>query len=118
LSYSHGVPVLTRGANWLLTALTNVLYGCSLTDMGTCYKIMRGEVARGLALRADRFDIEPEITIRLLGAGHHIVERPVTFAPRSKGAGKKIRWYDALSAIGVLLRHARVGRVTKRRPGG
>ena len=62
-----------------LTRLTNVLFGSSITDMETCYKIMRTSVARSLALTADRFDIEPEITARLLTAGHRIVERPVTF---------------------------------------
>ena len=59
-------PPLTIAANRFLTWLTNVLYGASLTDMETCYKIMRADVVRGLTLTADRFDIEPEITARLL----------------------------------------------------
>jgi glycosyltransferase involved in cell wall biosynthesis len=98
-------PALTLAANRVLTALTNVLYRASLTDMETCYKIMRTDVARALDLRADRFDIEPEITARLLLAGHRILERPVRFTPRSRAAGKKIGWRDGLRAIGVLLRH-------------
>jgi glycosyltransferase involved in cell wall biosynthesis len=98
-------PLLTLIANRALTALTNVLYGSSLTDMETCYKIMRGDVARSLTLTADRFEIEPEITVKLLAAGHRIVERPVTFTPRSRRAGKKIRWRDGVHAISVLLRH-------------
>jgi glycosyltransferase involved in cell wall biosynthesis len=98
-------PLLTRIANRALTAFTNVLYGSSLTDMETCYKIMRGDVARSLTLTADRFEIEPEITVKLLAAGHRIIERPVTFTPRSRRAGKKIRWRDGVHAIGVLLRH-------------
>jgi hypothetical protein len=73
--------------------------------METCYKIMRTDVARGLGLRADRFDIEPEITARLLLAGHRIVERPVRFSPRSRAAGKKIGWRDGLKAIAVLVKH-------------
>lgn len=96
-------PFMTIAGNRLLTAVTNLLYGSSLTDMETCYKVMRGDVARGLALSANRFDIEPEITARLLVGGHTIVERPVRFEPRSKSAGKKMRWRDGWMALRVLL---------------
>jgi len=98
-------PWLTVLANRVLTSLTNVLYGSSITDMETCYKIVRTSVARGLGLTADRFDIEPEITARLLKGGHRIVERPVNFTPRSRAAGKKIGWRDGVAAIRVLVRH-------------
>lgn len=98
-------PWMTLVANRTLTALTNVLYGSSITDMETCYKILRTPVARSLGLTADRFDIEPEITARLLKAGHQIVERPVTFTPRSRSAGKKIGWRDGIAAVRVLFRH-------------
>jgi glycosyltransferase involved in cell wall biosynthesis len=96
-------PFMTIAGNRLLTAITNVLYQSSLTDMETCYKVMRGDVARGLKLSAERFEIEPEITARLLVAGHKIVERPVRFEPRSKAAGKKMRWRDGWMAVRVLL---------------
>jgi glycosyltransferase involved in cell wall biosynthesis len=98
-------PALTIAANRFLTALTNALYGSTITDMETCYKIMRSDVARSLDLQADRFDIEPEITAKLLRRRHTIVEVPVTFTPRSRAAGKKIGWRDGLTAIRVLLRH-------------
>lgn len=98
-------PWMTVAANRFLTMLTNVLYGSRLTDMETCYKVMRTEVARGLQLEADRFDIEPEITAKLLRAGHRIVELPVRFEPRSRAQGKKIGWRDGLEAIFVLVRH-------------
>ncbi len=97
-------PWLSIVANRALTWLTNAVYGSSLTDMETCYKIMRSDVARSLELTADRFDIEPEITARLLVAGHTIDEHPVTFTPRSRAAGKKIGWRDGLVAVRVLLR--------------
>jgi glycosyltransferase involved in cell wall biosynthesis len=99
------VPRVTVLANRALTALTNVLYGSSLTDMETCYKIMRTSVARGLELSADRFDIEPEITARLLRGGHRILELPVRFNARSRAAGKKIGWRDGVSAVRMLVRH-------------
>jgi glycosyltransferase involved in cell wall biosynthesis len=98
-------PWLTLVANRVLTSLTNILYGSSITDMETCYKIMRTSVARSLGLTADRFDIEPEITARLLKAGHRIAEQPVSFTPRSRAAGKKIGWRDGIAAVGVLVRH-------------
>jgi glycosyltransferase involved in cell wall biosynthesis len=104
LTGSREGPWLTRAANHALTWLTNVLYGASITDMETCYKIMRIEVARSLGLNANRFDIEPEITAKLLRGGHRILERPVTFSPRSRAAGKKIGWRDGVIAIGVLVR--------------
>lgn len=98
-------PALTLAANRVLTFLTNALYGASLTDMETCYKIMRTDVARSLDLRANRFDVEPEITAKLLLAGHRIVERPVRFSPRSRAAGKKIGWRDGFAAVAVLVKH-------------
>jgi hypothetical protein len=65
---------------------------------------MRADVARSLALTANRFDIEPEITARLLRAGHRIHEVPVRFDPRSRAQGKKIGWRDGVRAVAVLLR--------------
>jgi glycosyltransferase involved in cell wall biosynthesis len=96
-------PFMTVAGNKLLTAITNLLFGSSLTDMETCYKVMRGDIARSLVLSADRFEIEPEITARLLRRGHRIVERPVRFSARSRSAGKKIRWRDGWMALRVLV---------------
>jgi glycosyltransferase involved in cell wall biosynthesis len=104
---SSRVPLATRVGNRALTWLTNRLFRQSLTDMETCYKIIRGDVARGLELNADRFDIEPEITVALLRRGHRIVERPITFSPRSRAAGKKVRWRDGIEAVRMLLKHRR-----------
>jgi glycosyltransferase involved in cell wall biosynthesis len=97
-------PAVTIAANRALTWITNVLYGAKITDMETCYKIMRADVVKALTLEADRFDIEPEITAKLLLAGHTIVERPARFTPRSRAAGKKIGWRDGVQAIGVLFK--------------
>ena len=97
------MPWLTLVANRVLTGVTNVLYGAALTDMETCYKIMRTGVARSLGLTANRFDIEPEITARLLRLGHRIHELPVRFEPRSRAQGKKIGWRDGLRALQVLV---------------
>ena len=80
-------PFISVLANRALTAATNLLYGARITDMETCYKIMAGDVARSLRLEANRFDIEPEITAKLLKAGHRILELPVRFEPRSRAQG-------------------------------
>jgi len=98
-----GAPWITVAANRGLTAVTNMLFGSSITDMETCYKIMRADVARSLALDANRFDIEPQITARLLRGGHRIHELPVKFDPRSRAQGKKIGWRDGVRAIEVLV---------------
>lgn len=103
LNGGSAAPAVTVIANRLLTGVTNVLYGSSLTDMETCYKIMRADVARSLRLTADRFDIEPEITARLLRRGHRIHELPVRFDARSRAQGKKIGWRDGVRAIQVLV---------------
>ena len=96
-------PRLTIAGNRMLTAATNVLYGSAITDMETCYKVMRAEIARSLNLTASRFDIEPQITARLLRGGHRIHELPVRFAPRSRAEGKKLKWRDGVRALQVLL---------------
>jgi glycosyltransferase involved in cell wall biosynthesis len=95
-------PVQTIVANRALTAVTNLLFSSRITDMETCYKIMRTDVARSLQLESNRFDIEPEITAKLLLAGHTIVEYPIVFTPRARSEGKKIRWQDGVRALRVL----------------
>ena len=99
-----GAPLVSYVANRTLTAITNLLFGASLTDMETCYKLMRLDVARSLDLSAERFDIEPQITARLLRRGHRIHEIAVRFEPRSRAQGKKIGWRDGVHALRVLVR--------------
>ena len=98
-------PWLSIAANRSLTWLTNVLFRGRLTDMETCYKIMAAPVARSLQLESNRFDIEPEITAKLLRQRRRIIERPVTFDPRNRASGKKIGWRDGFHAIAVLLKY-------------
>jgi glycosyltransferase involved in cell wall biosynthesis len=98
-------PWLSIFANQVLTGVTNVLFGGHLTDMETCYKVMTADIARGLHLESNRFDIEPEISAKLLRDGHAILELPVRFEPRSRAQGKKIGWRDGVRAIQVLLKY-------------
>jgi glycosyltransferase involved in cell wall biosynthesis len=98
-------PWLSIFANQVLTGVTNLLYGGRLTDMETCYKVMEREIAQSLDLEANRFDIEPEITAKLLRAGHSILELPVRFEARSRAQGKKIGWRDGFQALQVLFKY-------------
>jgi glycosyltransferase involved in cell wall biosynthesis len=98
-------PLVSILANQFLTGVTNLLYGGRLTDMETCYKVMVADVAKSLNLESNRFDIEPEISAKLLRAGHAIHELPVRFEPRSRAQGKKIGWRDGVQAVKVLIRY-------------
>jgi len=98
-------PWLSVAANRTLTTMTNVLFNGRLTDMETCYKVMRAPIAHGLRLESNRFDIEPEITAKLLRQRRRIVERPVRFDPRNRASGKKIGWRDGFHAIAVLVKY-------------
>ena len=90
--------------NRFLTFLTNLLYGSRLTDMETCYKAMVKEVYRKLNLRSNGFEIEPEITAKILRSGYLIEEVPIETKPRSYKEGKKIKAIDAYKAIVALFR--------------
>jgi glycosyltransferase involved in cell wall biosynthesis len=91
--------------NRLLTMLTNVLYNTMLTDMETCYKVMRREVLDGMNLTSNGFGIEPEMTAKIFKRGFRVYEIPITYDGRSYEEGKKIGWKDGVVALWVLLRH-------------
>ena len=94
----------TRAGNRLLTWLTNALFGAGLTDMETAYKVFRRDALNGVRLRCVGFDFEPELTAKLLLAGHRIVEVPVRYNPRRIDEGKKIRWTDGIDAVYALVK--------------
>lgn len=98
------IPFSRRLANRILTSLTNVLFGTSLTDMETAYKVFTREVASSLDLSARGFEIEPEITARIARQGITIKEIPISYRPRTVNEGKKIRWHDGLKAIATLIK--------------
>jgi len=91
--------------NRIVTMLTNVLYNTMLTDMETCYKVMRVEVLRSFALRSDGFGIEPEMTAKIFKRGYRVYEIPITYDGRGYEQGKKITWRDGLVALWVLIRY-------------
>ena len=91
--------------NLFLTFMTNLLYGAKITDMETGYKVFRKEVIKGIRLRANRFDFEPEITSKILKKGYKIYEVPISFAGRKFEEGKKITWLDGIKAAYYLLKY-------------
>jgi len=91
--------------NRLLTLLTNVLYNTMLTDMETCYKVMRTDVLRSFSLRSNGFGIEPELTAKIFKRGYRVYEVPITYDGRGYDEGKKITWRDGVVALWVLLRY-------------
>ena len=99
------MPFVSRCANRALTAITNVVCGGHVTDMETCYKIVPTDVLRSLRLESDRFDIEAEITAKLLLRRCTITELPIVVHSRSKAAGKKIGWRDGVNAVRAILRY-------------
>jgi glycosyltransferase involved in cell wall biosynthesis len=91
--------------NKMLTVTTNILYGTKLTDMETCYKMVKAPIIKSLKLRANRFDFEPEITAKLLKSGKKILEIPITYQGRDWEEGKKITWKDGFAALWSLIKY-------------
>jgi glycosyltransferase involved in cell wall biosynthesis len=91
--------------NCFLTWMTNVLYNTMLTDMETCFKVMRTEVLRSMTLDSNGFGIEPELTAKIFKRHYRVYEVPITYDGRGYDEGKKITWRDGLVALWVLLKY-------------
>jgi glycosyltransferase involved in cell wall biosynthesis len=102
----HRVFLFTHYAgNRFLTLVTNVLYNTMLSDMETCYKVMRAEVLRSMTLEANGFGIEPELTAKIFKRHYRVYEVPITYDGRGYEEGKKITWRDGFVALWVLLKY-------------
>lgn len=91
-------------ANKVLTLISNIMSGMWVTDMETCYKVMKTSVLKKIDLTSDRFGIEPEITARVAKSKVKVVELPISYFGRDHATGKKINWKDGLSAIYHIVR--------------
>lgn len=97
-----GQKWLFRNGNRFLSWVTGLLYGATVHDMETCYKLIPTELFRELDIRCNRFDLEPEITAKLLRRGYHIHEVSISYRPR--GDKKLSAWRDGMPALLTLLR--------------
>jgi len=92
--------------NKVLTTLSNAFNNLNLTDMETCYKLIRSDIAKGLVLREKRFGFEPEITAKLARVpGIRIYEVGISYYGRTYAEGKKIGWKDGFRAIWCILKY-------------
>jgi glycosyltransferase involved in cell wall biosynthesis len=91
--------------NKFLTLLSDMVTNLKLTDIETCYKVFRIEVIRGMELRSNRFEIEPEITAKIARKRWRIYEVPISYAGRSYEEGKKITWRDGFAALYSIIRY-------------
>jgi glycosyltransferase involved in cell wall biosynthesis len=91
--------------NRFLSMTTNVLYNTTLSDMETCYKLFERDLVAQMKLNSNRFDIEPEITAKVLKRGIRIYEVPISYSGREFDEGKKITWRDGFSALWTLIKY-------------
>jgi dolichol-phosphate mannosyltransferase len=108
LSNKHSYVSFYLGGR-LLTILTNLLYGSTITDEPTCYKVFKAETLKSIPLKCERFEFCPEVTAKVLKRKLRIVELPIHYYPRKKEEGKKIRWKDGVEAIWTLLKYRIIG---------
>jgi glycosyltransferase involved in cell wall biosynthesis len=90
--------------NQVLTLVSNMFTNLNLTDMETCYKMVRAPLMKSLVLTSDRFGFEPEITARLAQARARIWEIPISYSGRTYEEGKKIGWRDGVAAFWHIIR--------------
>lgn len=103
MKYKGQIPNII--ANYMLTRLSNLLSGLRITDMETCYKMIKRDIINDINLEENRFGFEPEITAKLAKKGCRIKEVPISYNPRKLSDGKKIGWKDGISAIHCILKY-------------
>jgi glycosyltransferase involved in cell wall biosynthesis len=101
--------------NKMLSAFTNMLFKSRITDVMTCYKVMHINILRALDLQANGFDIETEITAKLLSSGYNIIEMPISYRSRTTDEGKKIRYSDSLRILHALIKFWVISILKKRK---
>ena len=98
-------PALHSFGRNRLNDLFRLLYGSRLTDVATCYKLVRTPVLKSLKLRSASFDLDYEIAAKLAKCGARMVEAPIHYSPRTAAEGKKLRWSDGFAAAWCLLKY-------------
>ncbi len=100
-----GMKTANFVANRVLSVASNLLFGLSITDEATCFKLVRTSILRDLALTCTGFEFCPEVTAKIGRKGIPIVEVPISYTARAIEDGKKVRWTDGVEAMWVLVKH-------------
>ena len=104
LTSRHHFLLRSYIANKVLTSLSNLFTQLNLTDMETCYKVIKTSILKEIPLRSDRFGFEPEITAKLARRKCRVVELPIAYHGRDYHEGKSVNWKDGLAAIIHIIR--------------
>ena len=91
--------------NKFVTMITNILFNTNITDMETGFKVFRRSALEGITIHARRFDVEPELTVKVLKRGYQIYEVPIAYFGRTFDEGKKLTWRDGVIALWVLIKY-------------
>lgn len=91
--------------NKFVTLITNLFFNTNITDMETGYKVFRRKVIEGITVRSKRFDVEPELTVKVLKGGYQIYEVPIRYFGRKFSEGKKLTWVDGIVALWTLIKY-------------
>lgn len=89
----------------VINLFTNLLYNARISDQFTCYKMIRRQLLEAIPLRSNGFEIDAELTAKLLRLGYAVQEVPITYFPRTRDQGKKIRWRDGVAWLGQIIKH-------------
>ena len=92
-------------ANKILTKLSNIMTGYTITDMETCYKAFKSDIIKSIELKENRFGFEPEITAKIANKKVKLIEVPISYYPRTKEEGKKINIKDGFRALYCIAKY-------------
>lgn len=98
-------PVFGYLGNKVVTAVVNIATGLELTDVWTGFKVFHRKVLEGLKLQESGFELEIELTVKIAHAKWRVCEVPISYAPRTKAEGKKIRWLDGIKALRCIFKY-------------
>lgn len=100
-----GAEAINVWANGTSNFTLNLLYGTKITDVNTCYKVFTRKAYEGIQIKGSHFDLDTELTVKMLKKGLTIKEVPITYKPRSRAEGKKIKWSTALAMFWKIIKY-------------
>jgi glycosyltransferase involved in cell wall biosynthesis len=101
----EGMKPINRYANHISNWTLRMLYGVKMTDINTCYKVFTRKAFEGIVIKGNHFEMDTELTVKLLRKGLFIQEIPIQYVARSKEDGKKIKWLTALGMFWMIIKY-------------